>query len=94
MALFQFVVHGVLEVDADDLGVAAANSLAGSDNPEGAGFEAGHAFRQNPAAGLELLLGASVLADLTSKLDVHGAHHTVHGFGVEVRQIRLSPDEP
>lgn len=47
MALVQAVVYGVLEVDADDLGGAAVNSLAASENPEAAGFEAGYAFRQN-----------------------------------------------
>lgn len=91
MALFQFVIHGVLEVDADALGVAAANSIYGSDDPGGAGFEAGHAFRQDPAAGLELILGGSVLADLNKKFGEKGTPYWAHGFRTSVTPMDLTP---
>jgi hypothetical protein len=61
MSLVQFSVSGVLQVDLEQVGVAAANALYGSDDPANPAYEHGFVLRDDPMGSLKLLLEMAVL---------------------------------
>lgn len=68
MGIFEFNLTGRIEVDADALGVAVANSIR--TQPNGSGeidIDAGFQFRENPAFALEVLLRQGVFRVMEEK---------------------------
>ena len=72
MSLVQFSVSGVVQVDLEQLGVAAANSLYGADDPGNPAYEHGFVLRDDPMGSLRLMLEVAVLDMFSQKLGPNG----------------------
>lgn len=73
MSLVQFSVSGVIQVDLEQIGVAAANSLYGADDPSNPAYEHGFVLRDDPMGSLQLMLEMAVL-DMFSKKFAPAGH--------------------
>jgi len=85
MAVFEFTITGKIEVDADALGVAVANSVR--TKPDGLGeidVDAGFPFRTNPTMAMQMLLQMGVMRIMNEKLP--DTPWTPHALDAEVEQ--------
>lgn len=86
MAVFEFTLTGKVEVDADALGVAVANSVR--TQPGGQGeidVERGFAYRTNPTLALETLLQMGFMRIMNEKLE--DENWTPHTLDAAAQQI-------
>jgi hypothetical protein len=85
MAVFEFTLTGRVEVDADTLGVAVANSVR--TQPNGGGeidVDFGFKFREDPAYALDVLLRQAFFRIMNEKVP---GGWTAHGLDATVDQV-------
>lgn len=76
MAVFEFTLTGKVEVDADALGVAVANSVKTQPGSEEIDVEFGFRYRTDPTLALRTLLQMGFVRIMNEKLpDTHWTPH-------------------